>query len=312
MLSTESHTTTTATTRIPQETVPCRGDSEIRERLLNKLGIFFGGHTPCTVSYSSSSSLYGSPSCSPSIKSKTGNCHSGNPLPPSPADRSRSNSSDDSQPSMVTDSDNSNPEEYEEEAGSSSLIDYSTQTRESLKLEQHLLYQKEKKLQFFPLVDVVHIPSHRDYSPQDHDRLWNSSQNTQTQLERNVVEFIADDCNWRKATEEGSFIAADGHLHHPATFPTVQLERTTEAKTAGTPTTETWTSSTSPADISTPKRRKTKKGHKRKKRRGNNISGKNTQKKPGDTRSNGRRRAVRALSNGPAAGVASLTRFADT
>ena len=218
MISTKSQTT--ATTRIQQQTVPCRGDDEIRERLLNKLGIFFGDHT---VS-SKTGPL--------STKSRTGNCHSENRFSPPPADTSRSNRSGDSQPSMVTDSSNasSSPEEGEASVGSSSLIDFSTQTRESLKLEQHLLYQQEKKLQFYPMADVVLIPSHRDYSPQDHDRLWNSSHDIRIQLERNVIEFMKDDGDWRKATEEGSFVAIKGELHHPATFLTVQSERKQKRK----------------------------------------------------------------------------------
>ncbi|CAB9511407.1 expressed unknown protein [Seminavis robusta] len=76
---------------------------------------------------------------------------------------------------------------------------------------------QNKKIHFQPIVAVVAIPSHREYSSNTKKTLWGSMKEIKTNAVRNTAEFIHDRCNWRKATEEQDMYrdSRNGVLIHP-------------------------------------------------------------------------------------------------
>ena len=281
-----------ATNNIVAHATQRRGEDQIRERLLNKLGIFLDQNP--TAGPKSNNCVSPVPDDATTKKHSSPmtkkDCVRSPPPPPTPSS-SPLGSGD---PKNPLDPHSSIPGAGAGAGGSCFLLDYSTQRSEPLYLHPQLLYQREKSLQFFPLTNVVEIPSHRDYSDEDYNRMWNSSHHIQLNRERSVMEFEADQYDWRKATEEGSFIAIDGELHHPATFTVLRTAEQHHIKT---------TMMMIRDSSSTMKNRKTKRRKKRKKKRGN-IPSKSVQQGPGGGRGTTTRSAKPAM--------ASLTRFADT
>ena len=88
-------------------------------------------------------------------------------------------------------------------------------------------HQKEKKIQhivqFQPMVAVYTIPSFRDYPQEIRDALWMGTSEIHENAQRNRVEFMADGCDYQKATEEKGMMwwrEGEGEpvLVHPATY----------------------------------------------------------------------------------------------
>lgn len=73
------------------------------------------------------------------------------------------------------------------------------------------------KVQFKPTVAVICIPSHRSYPSKVKKTLWGSTKEIKANAIRNTAEYIYDNCNWRKSTEEEQFYrdTRNGSLIHP-------------------------------------------------------------------------------------------------
>lgn len=82
--------------------------------------------------------------------------------------------------------------------------------------------QKNKKIQhavrFEPMVAVYTIPSFRDYPQEIREALWMGTSEIHENAERNRVEFMADGCDYQKATEERGMMWWQGERVHPATY----------------------------------------------------------------------------------------------
>jgi hypothetical protein len=223
-----------------------RGAPEIREKLLGKLGFFQHGQT---------SSCPKSKAELASSESKLTKNYIPTPPPPKVARKS----------AMRTNSQQSNTHVLH-------FLDYATQCKEPLLIEPGLLFQQGKKIQFFPQVTIVSIPSHRDYPEPIRQAIWSGTRDIHMNGQRNTLEFAADNYDWRKATEEGSFIAADGELYHPTTYTLFIAERklktppppppppsatpaTTTTKTSKTKKQPRGTIPTSPATANTSRRK---------------------------------------------------------
>jgi len=239
-----------------------RNDTEIRNRLLQKLGIFFGGSSsgnnkssdswpaaPTTCSSSdtlslSSGSISDDDTLSPlhssqsSFMDDTSNmsfCGKMEarylPTPPPPGVRKSTTSTSTvaSSSSMGTTSVSpSIPACVHHQADSKylSLLDYSTEHGESLHVREEMpLSSPNKTIRFAPQVDVVSIPSHREYPKRIRRKLWATFQDIQINGERNVLEFEADGRDWRTATEEDAFCLLDGELYHPATYESYRFQK---------------------------------------------------------------------------------------
>lgn len=108
------------------------------------------------------------------------------------------------------------------------LIDISRQFEHDLKYnkaEEEALERagkdciKQPCVHFDTKVLVVEITSHRDYTKSSRQRMWNSFQEIQENAERNILEFRADNWEWRNATEESEmFMESVGELVHPASY----------------------------------------------------------------------------------------------
>jgi hypothetical protein len=68
-------------------------------------------------------------------------------------------------------------------------------------------------------IAVKEIPSHTEYDFDTWLRMWDMPETVKKERRRNALEFAADDCDWRQATEEEEmFLAKDGSHVHPATY----------------------------------------------------------------------------------------------
>lgn len=74
-----------------------------------------------------------------------------------------------------------------------------------------------RKVTFEPIVTVVQIPSHRDYSERTKRSMWGSMKEIKQNALRNTAEFIHDKCDWRTCLEENKFYldSRNGTLVHP-------------------------------------------------------------------------------------------------
>ena len=76
---------------------------------------------------------------------------------------------------------------------------------------------KKRSIRFAPSVSVVQIPMRSEYSSRIATRLWSSRTEIRDNANRNVVEFSAEDWDWRAVVEDdGMFVCtASGELVHP-------------------------------------------------------------------------------------------------
>jgi len=72
---------------------------------------------------------------------------------------------------------------------------------------------------FCETVAVREIPSHRDYEPADKAQLWNGAQALAATVQRNKLEFTAENYDFEQVLEEDAFVQMPtGELVHPATY----------------------------------------------------------------------------------------------
>ena len=77
--------------------------------------------------------------------------------------------------------------------------------------------KKKRSIRFAPSVSVVQIPMRSEYSSRIATRLWSSRTEIRDNANRNVVEFSAENWDWRAVVEDdGMFVCtASGELVHP-------------------------------------------------------------------------------------------------
>jgi len=85
--------------------------------------------------------------------------------------------------------------------------------------------KKSHVVAFCPAVEIMEIPSHRDYDEATRERLWVTPEEREADKTRNMMEFLVDGWDWRRATEEHCFVRLPGdeggdeyELVHPATW----------------------------------------------------------------------------------------------
>ena len=77
--------------------------------------------------------------------------------------------------------------------------------------------KKKKSIKFAPSVSVVQIPMRTEYSSRIATRLWSSKAEIRDNANRNVLEFSAENWDWRNVVEDdGMFVCTvSGELVHP-------------------------------------------------------------------------------------------------
>jgi len=77
--------------------------------------------------------------------------------------------------------------------------------------------KKKRSINFSPTVSVIQIPMRTEYSSRIATRLWSSRTEIRDNANRNVIEFSAENWDWRNAIEDdGMFVCtASGELIHP-------------------------------------------------------------------------------------------------
>ena len=78
-------------------------------------------------------------------------------------------------------------------------------------------HKKKRSIRFAPSVSVVQIPMRSEYSSRIATRLWSSRTEIRDNANRNVVEFSAENWDWRNVVEDdGMFVCTvSGELVHP-------------------------------------------------------------------------------------------------
>jgi hypothetical protein len=95
--------------------------------------------------------------------------------------------------------------------------------------EEHL--KEGAQVSFLESVSVIEIPSHRDYSPEDRQDLWNSAQVIAALARRNSAEFSSEGGAWQNVLEEDAFVSLpSGELIHPFTFQKQQQDKENRRK----------------------------------------------------------------------------------
>ena len=72
------------------------------------------------------------------------------------------------------------------------------------------------KVQFANTVQVVDIPSRRQYSSEERNLLWNNRKQLRFLARKNTAEYAFEKYNWRQAIEEDEMYHIQGRLVHPA------------------------------------------------------------------------------------------------
>ena len=74
------------------------------------------------------------------------------------------------------------------------------------------------QVRFAPMVTVREIPSFRDYDLETRQQMWMGTADIHEQAQRNQMEYLADGCDYRTATEESGMLPWKGALVHPVTY----------------------------------------------------------------------------------------------
>jgi hypothetical protein len=200
-----------------------RHDPEMQERLMNTLRIFFHGEAQIVAMQSSgddeqmedSLSRKGSSPTSPPRTKRSSRERSLAekyvPTPPPPPSKAAITPNEVSsrcpRPSYLSTLDRAN--EYQEPLQmQSQWVDRVTHSTE----------EQSKTVQFLPQVSVVSIPDRKGYPKSVRRKLWTSFRALRVNGKRNVLEFEADNFDWRQCSEEDTFIAHQGELYHPETY----------------------------------------------------------------------------------------------
>lgn len=103
----------------------------------------------------------------------------------------------------------------ENDEGSNNNLNNSNRSRAKQKPK---LKPKTTKIAFEDHVEVMPIPTRHEYSDRIKSRIWSNRYELQENAERNAVEFASEGWNWRNVTEdEGMYICSvSGELVHPA------------------------------------------------------------------------------------------------
>ena len=104
-------------------------------------------------------------------------------------------------------------------------LSHSAQLREPLKAPPDVTDHRQETdskghvissvVAFDPIVSVVPIPSHTEYSDQVRGRLWADQKEIAEMASRNSLEFAAEGCNWRDALDEDDMLQVGGEHVHP-------------------------------------------------------------------------------------------------
>jgi hypothetical protein len=131
--------------------------------------------------------------------------------------------------------------------GSSSKLSFSPKTHQGMmrkrndstaSLASTTSTNTAKAVSFANAVQVISIPSHRDYSDRIKNAFWTNAQEMRQNYARNVVEFTAENWDYRQVLEEDQFlyiqVTTGGKcsagtnemvLMHPVHFRSQQLQR---------------------------------------------------------------------------------------
>lgn len=84
-------------------------------------------------------------------------------------------------------------------------------------LKKRMERKQRQVIVFDDTVSVVPIPMRNEYSNRVRQRLWSNRYEIHENAARNSLEFLAEGCNWRNATEdEGMYVCStSGELIHP-------------------------------------------------------------------------------------------------
>jgi len=84
--------------------------------------------------------------------------------------------------------------------------------------------KERKQVKFQESVVVAPIPMRNEYSDRTQSKMWNDSEELQANIERNRVEFSAENCNWWLACHEDEMYkcGVTGKLIHPVHVRTSQ------------------------------------------------------------------------------------------
>lgn len=84
--------------------------------------------------------------------------------------------------------------------------DSSTSSTSTTTTSENNNVNKSKSIQWESIVQGIEIPSHDEYPDNVRKLLWNSFEEIAINAQRNIIEFTADNWNWRTATEEDGML----------------------------------------------------------------------------------------------------------
>lgn len=90
--------------------------------------------------------------------------------------------------------------------------------QEPTRKRSRMMKETKPRVRFYEVVDVVHIPSHADYSDEEHFRMWNTTNVIHQNAQRNILEWNYERRDWANAIEEQDmcYNEAKGEFVHPA------------------------------------------------------------------------------------------------